>query len=157
VAKRRGLRDQDAQDVAQNTILSLLKQTSFEDPEFEKKVRNRARCRSISFCRLRWVRRRQSLDDAGDQAALGPSSDNDLEWVKERVREAVSRLSNDEQTLMRLRFDEELTLKEIAESELMGRSLAALKSLSSRTNAKLRPKLRQLGLGMPSFASNPGR
>jgi len=62
----------------------------------------------------------------------------------EAVREAISRLAQDRQELLVLKYSTDLSNKEIG--EVMGRSEGAIKALYHRTLATLRKDLEKRGM-----------
>lgn len=87
--------------------------------------------------RLRYRRRVDNLDDHDNlPSSHSPENEIDKSFVRREVREAMQKLTPDQQHVIALRFSQELSLEETA--QVMGKSINAVKVLQFRAIAALR-------------------
>lgn len=94
-------------------------------------------------------RKRRAGVPLDELAGIGRGRDSAVEFVEsneraEAVREAISRLAQDRQELLVLKYSTDLSNKEIG--EVMGRSEGAIKALYHRTLTALRNDLEKRGM-----------
>ncbi len=92
------------------------------------------------YYRRLYRRRVENLDDH-DQvpSSHSPEKEADQAFTRREIREALRKLTPDQQHVIALRFSQELTLEETA--QVMGKSVNAVKVLQYRAIAALRRQM----------------
>lgn len=107
-----------ARDVVQETFLRLVKHPPFTDPEHAKAWLFRV-CRTRALDHVRKEKRMSALSDATleSQAANSPAPGAALERreTQHHLLSALTALPNEQQEVIRLKFQDGLTYKQIAE------------------------------------------
>jgi RNA polymerase sigma-70 factor (subfamily 1) len=145
---------QDASDIAQESVVIVCQHLAdfrgTTEPEFQKWVRTILKHEVLDKVRYdrqpkRDVRRKQALPENADGSVLlasdtsTPSREVIRREEEERRAEALARLSEDDQRVIRLRYDERRSWFDI--SELMQRSDVAVKQSYYRALRRLRKEL----------------
>jgi len=86
--------------------------------------------------RSRYLRKMNSLEDQELISSASTEQSVDQAWQNREVREAIFRLTEDQQHVLALRFSEDRSLEETA--RLMGKTIGAVKTLQFRALASLR-------------------
>lgn len=134
-----------AEDVAQEVFLELYRNgPSLKSAAHVRLWLHRVAChRSIDRARRRRRQTVLSLDDAPEPATVAPPEDP---LLRERLRRLVQSLPEKPRMALILRYQEGLTVREIAEA--MGMPVNSAKSSLERALALLREKLARTGQGV---------
>lgn len=89
--------------------------------------------------RRKYRRREEDLERQERPDKFSTEDEVDSAWNKNQVRQAMQRLTHEQQHVLALRFSEERSLEETA--ALMGKSVGAVKTLQFRAIAALRSVL----------------